>query len=206
MVASYRRYLGEEAQIDVHLCGRDPHRGLRQAHGLRAEMSGLQVGDGKENETESIGLYSGLYSGMGRAGRVYRDGRRRHAHERRLRPSSEAALHLSAHEQACAMAAEAYARVDNRLAAVCVTHRPRSDQTRSPESWEDGWTPFHAGVSGQARYATTVPASGLPLRSMGVQECNIVPVVTPLTKYAVMVIRRKRSANSYTYKKPFIWR
>lgn len=28
------------------------------------------------------------------------------------------------HEQACAMAAEAYARVDNRMAAVCVTTGP----------------------------------------------------------------------------------
>ena len=27
------------------------------------------------------------------------------------------------HEQACAMAAEAYARMDNRMAAVCVTQR-----------------------------------------------------------------------------------
>lgn len=28
------------------------------------------------------------------------------------------------HEQACAMAAEAYARLDNRIAAVCVTTGP----------------------------------------------------------------------------------
>lgn len=42
-------------------------------------------------------------------------------------------------------------------------------------------------ISGQARYATTVRASGLKLRSMGVQECDIVPVVRSITKYAEMV-------------------
>lgn len=93
------------------------------------------------------------------------------------------------HEQACAMAAEAYARVDNRLAAVCVTTGPGA--TNAITGILGGWMDSIPMLvfSGQARYATTVPASGLPLRSMGVQECNIVPVVTPLTKYAVMVIR-----------------
>ena len=43
-------------------------------------------------------------------------------------------------------------------------------------------------IRDRARYATTVAASGLPLRSMGVQECNIVPVVSSLTKYAHMVV------------------
>ena len=91
------------------------------------------------------------------------------------------------HEQACAMAAEAYARVDNRPAAVCVTTGPGA--TNAITGVLGGWMDSIPMVvfSGQARYATTVPASGLPLRSMGVQECNIVPVVASLTKYAHMV-------------------
>ena len=92
------------------------------------------------------------------------------------------------HEQACAMAAEAYARMDNRLAAVCVTTGPGA--TNAITGVLGGWMDSIPMLvfSGQARYATTVPASGLPLRSMGVQECNIVPVVSSITKYAQMVI------------------
>lgn len=92
------------------------------------------------------------------------------------------------HEQACAMAAEAYARMDNRPAAVCVTTGPGA--TNAITGVLGGWMDSIPMLifSGQARYATTVPASGLPLRSMGVQECNIVPVVSSITKYAQMVI------------------
>lgn len=59
---------------------------------------------------------------------------------------------------------------------------------RSQVSWVPGWTLFRCLFFPGMRYATTVPASGLPLRSMGVQECNIVPVVASITKYAHMVI------------------
>ena len=92
------------------------------------------------------------------------------------------------HEQACAMAAEAYARLGNKRAAVCVTTGPGATNaiTGVLGAWMDS-IPMLV-FSGQARYATTVSASGLPLRSMGVQECNIVPVVKSLTKYAHMIV------------------
>ena len=45
------------------------------------------------------------------------------------------------HEQACAMAAEAYARVDNRM-AVYVSLQDLGLPMPLPESWEDGWTRF----------------------------------------------------------------
>ncbi len=95
------------------------------------------------------------------------------------------------HEQACAMAAEAYARVDNRMAAVCVTTGPGA--TNAITGVLGGWMDSIPMIvfSGQARYATTVRSTGLALRSMGVQECDIVPVVEPLTKYAVMVTNAK---------------
>lgn len=92
------------------------------------------------------------------------------------------------HEQACAMAAEGYARLGNKMAAVCVTTGPGA--TNAITGVLGGWMDSIPMIvfSGQARYATTVAASGLPLRSMGVQECNIVPVVSSLTKYAHMVV------------------
>ncbi|MCF0132446.1 MAG: thiamine pyrophosphate-binding protein [Blautia sp.] len=91
------------------------------------------------------------------------------------------------HEQACAMAAEGYTRLSNQMAAVCVTTGPGA--TNAITGILGGWMDSIPMMvfSGQARYETTVRASGLKLRSMGVQECDIVPVVTPLTKYAVMV-------------------
>ena len=42
-------------------------------------------------------------------------------------------------------------------------------------------------LSGQVRYDTTVASTGLPLRQFGDQEANIVDIVGPITKYAVMV-------------------
>lgn len=95
------------------------------------------------------------------------------------------------HEQACAMAAEAYARMDNKIAAVCVTTGPGA--TNAITGVLGGWMDSIPMLifSGQARYATTVRSSGLKLRSMGVQECDIVPVVSSITKYAEMIVEPK---------------
>lgn len=95
------------------------------------------------------------------------------------------------HEQASAMAAEAYARVDNRMAAVCVTSGPGATNAITGVlcAWTDS-IPMLV-FSGQVRYATTVRSTGLALRTMGVQEYDIVPSVAPMTKYAVMVTDAK---------------
>lgn len=93
------------------------------------------------------------------------------------------------HEQAAAMAAEAYARVDNRMAAVCVTSGPGAANAVTGVlcAWMDS-IPMLV-ISGQVRYDTTVRHSGLKIRTMGVQEYDIVKSVEPMTKYAVMVTR-----------------
>ena len=85
------------------------------------------------------------------------------------------------------MAAEAYARVDNRMAAVCVTSGPGATNavTGALCAWMDS-IPMLV-LSGQVRYDTTVRHSGLKIRTMGVQEYDITPSVEPMTKYAVMV-------------------
>ena len=92
------------------------------------------------------------------------------------------------HEQACAMAAEGYARLSNRMALVCVTTGPGATNavTGVLGGWMDSIPMFV--ISGQARYATTVRSTGLKLRSRGVQECDIVPVVSSITKYAEMIV------------------
>ncbi len=92
------------------------------------------------------------------------------------------------HEQACAMAAESYARLSGRLAAVCVTSGPGGTNTLTGVmgAWQDS-LPLLV-ISGQVRYDTTIGATGLPLRYRGVQEFDIVNSIGNMTKYAVMVI------------------
>lgn len=95
------------------------------------------------------------------------------------------------HEQACAIAAEAYARIDNKIAAVCVTTGPGGTNalTGIVGGWLDSIPMFV--ISGQVRYDTTaryaLKYTDTPLRSMGDQEYDIVKSVEPMTKYAVMI-------------------
>lgn len=95
------------------------------------------------------------------------------------------------HEQACAIAAEAYARLDNRIAAVCVTTGPGGTNalTGVVGGWLDSIPMFI--ISGQVRYDTTaryaLQFTETPLRAMGDQEYDIVKSVAPMTKFAYMV-------------------
>lgn len=95
------------------------------------------------------------------------------------------------HEQACAMAAEAYARIDNKIAAVCVTTGPGGTNavTGVVCGWLDSIPMFI--ISGQVRYDTcaryALQYTQKPLRAMGDQEYDIVKSVEPMTKYAVMI-------------------
>ncbi len=104
------------------------------------------------------------------------------------------ALHctFNHHEQACAIAAEAYARLNNQIAAVCVTTGPGGTNaiTGVLGGWLDSVPMFI--LSGQVRYDTTARyamqfTQGLPLRAVGDQEYDIVRSVQPMTKYAVMI-------------------
>lgn len=95
------------------------------------------------------------------------------------------------HEQASAMAAEAYARLDNKIAAVCVTTGPGGTNalTGVVGGWLDSIPMFI--ISGQVRYDTTaryaLNFTETPLRAMGDQEYDIVKSVSPMTKYATMI-------------------
>jgi acetolactate synthase-1/2/3 large subunit len=89
------------------------------------------------------------------------------------------------HEQAAAIAAEAYARVTNGLGAALVTTGPGGTNavTGVAGAWLDA-TPV-LFVSGQVKRADLKRDSGL--RILGVQEIDIVTIVSSLTKYAVTV-------------------
>jgi acetolactate synthase-1/2/3 large subunit len=91
------------------------------------------------------------------------------------------------HEQSAAMAADAYSRANNRLALVCCTTGPGGTNTLTGilGAWLDS-IPMLV-VSGQVKYEMTVQSTGLPLRSLGDQEFDIIGVVSRMTKYACMV-------------------
>lgn len=92
------------------------------------------------------------------------------------------------HEQACAMAAESYARIKGRVAAVCVTTGPGgiNAMTGVAGGYIDSIPMFV--LSGQVRYDTTARSTGLRLRAMGDQEFDITKSVSNMTKYCEMVI------------------
>ena len=91
------------------------------------------------------------------------------------------------HEQACAIAAESYARIKGRAAAVCVTTGPGGTNALTGVlcAYQDS-IPMIV-ISGQVRYHTTIESTGLNLRQFGEQEFPIIPVVSHMTKYAEMV-------------------
>ena len=92
------------------------------------------------------------------------------------------------HEQACAIAAEGYARVSGMPGVVSVTTGPGGTNalTGVVGAWLDS-VPMLI-ISGQVKTSTTISACPeLKLRQLGDQELNIVDVVRPVTKYAKMI-------------------
>ena len=92
------------------------------------------------------------------------------------------------HEQACSIAAEAYARISGDIAAVCVTSGPGGTNaiTGVMGGWLDSIPMFV--VSGQVKRETTIwSCPELNLRQLGDQEFDIINSVSNMTKYAVML-------------------
>ena len=89
------------------------------------------------------------------------------------------------HEQAAAMAAEAYARISGKPGVVLVTSGPGGTNTITGVcgAWIDSIPTIF--VSGQVTSDTLIGDTGL--RQFGVQEANITELVQPITKYAVTV-------------------
>ena len=95
------------------------------------------------------------------------------------------------HEQACAMAAESYARIYNRPALLCVTSGPGGTNaiTGVLGAWLDS-IPMLI-ISGQVRYDNTArwaeEQNGTHLRAMGDQEFDITKSIDCMTKYSEML-------------------
>lgn len=89
------------------------------------------------------------------------------------------------HEQASAIAAEAYARVTNNLGVALVTTGPGGTNaiTGVAGAWLDS-TPC-LFISGQVKRADMKGEFGV--RQLGVQEIDIVSIVKSITKYAVTI-------------------
>lgn len=91
------------------------------------------------------------------------------------------------HEQACAIAAEGYARTTNHIGACLVTTGPGSTNALSgiAGAWVDS-IPVLV-ISGQVRRDLIADYS--LLRQFGPQEINIIDIVRPITKYATTVMK-----------------
>ena len=91
------------------------------------------------------------------------------------------------HEQACAIAAESYYRMSGKMAAVNVTTGPGGTNaiTGVYGAYVDSLAMIV--VSGQVKWETLAVSTDLPLRQLGDQEVNIVEMVKPVTKYAVIL-------------------
>lgn len=91
------------------------------------------------------------------------------------------------HEQAAAMAAASYAKYNNNLGVAIVTTGCGGTNTITGllGAWQDSVACML--ISGQCKRKETIRNSGLALRQFGVQEADIIGLVGPITKYAVMV-------------------
>lgn len=89
------------------------------------------------------------------------------------------------HEQACAMAAETYSRIDYNLGVALVTTGPGGTNavTGVAAAWLES-TPMLV-ISGQAK--TQDLKDGYGVRQRGNQEIGIVDIVSSITKYAVTI-------------------
>lgn len=99
---------------------------------------------------------------------------------------SDMQLVCNLHEQASAMAAETYAKATGDLGVALVTTGPGGTNTVTgvAGAWLDS-TPC-LFISGQVKRPDLKRDSGV--RQMGVQEVDIVSIIKPITKYAVLVM------------------
>jgi acetolactate synthase-1/2/3 large subunit len=108
------------------------------------------------------------------------------AQEKRITPI------CNSHEQASAMCAESYAKTVDGLGVALVTTGPGGTNavTGVAGAWLDSTpTLFLSGqVKRPDRMFDAVTNKPLGMRQLGVQEVDIVSIVTPITKYAVVVL------------------
>ena len=94
------------------------------------------------------------------------------------------------HEQGAVIAAEAYGQDTNNIGVAMVTTGPGGTNaiTGVAAAWIDS-TPMMI-ISGQVKKSDMI--LNKKIRQSGAQEINIIPIVTPITKYAVTVMDPKK--------------
>ena len=99
------------------------------------------------------------------------------------------------HEQACAMASVGHAKYTNGFGVSILTTGCGATNaiTGLLDAWQDNTTCFF--ISGQVKRKETSYNSNMPLRQFGIQEANIIPIVSSISKYSVMV----NDANEIAY-------
>lgn len=91
------------------------------------------------------------------------------------------------HEQACAMAAESYARLSGRLAAVNVTTGPGGVNALNGVYGAYVDSIGMIVVSGQVKRETLVTSYDLPLRQLGDQEVDILRMAESVCKFSAQL-------------------
>lgn len=89
------------------------------------------------------------------------------------------------HEQACSIAAEAYARVTNQPGLLMVTTGPGGTNALTGVSAAYIESTPMIVLSGQVKRADMINGQGI--RQQGMQELDIISIVKPVTKYAALV-------------------
>ena len=93
------------------------------------------------------------------------------------------------------MAAEGYARIANKPACVLVTNGPGSSNTLTGVlgAYQDS-IPMII-ISGQVPVNQSLGSIDVDLRQLGVQECDIISMVRPITKFAAQITDPKTLCN-----------
>lgn len=96
------------------------------------------------------------------------------------------------HEQAAAFAAVAYAQYTGKPGACLVSTGCAGTNaiTGVLNAWQDGIPCVF--ISGQNKLNETTRFTGIPLRTYGQQEADIIPIVESITKYSVMITDPKQ--------------
>lgn len=98
------------------------------------------------------------------------------------------------HEQAASYAAMAYSQVNGQMGAAMLSTGCGSTNAVTGVlcAWQDDVPCIF--ISGQNKLQETTYYKKLPIRTYGQQEANIIPIVEPITKYAVMITDPNRIA------------
>ena len=96
------------------------------------------------------------------------------------------------HEQAAAYAAVAYSQYTDKPGACLVSTGCAGTNalTGVLNAWQDGIPCLF--ISGQNKMGETSRYTGIPLRTFGQQEADIIPIVDSITKYSVMITDPKK--------------